>query len=229
MIIPTNIITSLTKSSPHSFVDVYYYNNSGISNENVILVLLSMLHFNDKINDDKLKAMFKGLRNGTLLRGLNTHHCKINNKWYNDISMFNVLVEAYNEVCPKNDMKLNDFLKYLNLYYNANKNYCINKVYSDFVEPLISNFESLYSYDILINFGVIEISELYNFDTANDKGLGLDLGYCCEDCDGNREQYKRSRYDYYHKDSMIKNVTDKFKSLLLANKTHNKNPHEKLK
>jgi hypothetical protein len=216
----------LTYNSSHN--EQARWKQTATERENDIILLLSFLHFYKKINDDRLKSMFRALKSGTLLRKINTHHCKINDTWYNDESMYFILMECYLDLCPKEDMPLEVFLKYLNLYLNKNRNFCIDAVYFQFIEPFIETVENYPSDKIIKSFDVGEIGAV-NFEEV-DNNNSLDGGYCCEDCDGCYERYKQSRYEYYYRDNIKKDLKAKFKSILLNQKTSScyKNPNERL-
>jgi len=217
MKIPHKLITELG-SSYYGFIEHKY----------IALLIIILLHHNKKINDERLKAFFKSLKNNTLLRRINTYHCKINNTWYNDTSMYEVLLEVYNDNCPKNDIDLNTFLKYLNQYFNANKNFCLNAVYFHYIEPLIENFANYPANKIIPLFGLVNENEIMTYDQAESRGL-LSNGYCCEDCDGCYTQYKQSQYQFYYFENAKKEITNTFKNYLLNQKTHQRNLNDRLK
>lgn len=201
-------------------------NYTGIDDEVIAVLIISFLHHNKKINDDRLNAMFKSLRKGTLLRFINTYHCRINDKWYSDERMLQILCEVYYDTCPVTELTLDEFLKYLNLYLNANKNYCINWVYSKLVEPLI-----YCKSDRLKSFGIdIEIPTYEDFERKeSNRGYSLGFGFCCEDCDGDYGQYKYNQYEYRLLNKIVDETKAKVKSFLLSKKTHQKNPYDFLK
>jgi hypothetical protein len=203
-----------------------FYNNTHIENTDITVLLISLLHHNGKINDEKLNAMFSSLRKGKLLRRINTYHCKINDQWYNDTDMFSILMDVYSNVSLSKEMTLEIFLGYLNRYHNKNKNYCLDVVYFNYIEPLINNVESYPHYNILKNFDVLEGEVLTYEDALEKKDLGC--GFCCEDCDGDYNDYKRNRYQYYYKEDMVKKLKEKSKAYLVDMKTHHKNPYERL-
>ena len=214
------------KLIPYVSDNYWGFTNNALSHETTILLVIISLHIQKLINDDKLKAMLKSLKAGTLLRKVNTYNCKINGKWYNDELMYLILLDVYNELCKREDISLDDLLKYLNLYLNRNKNFCIDWIYFDIIEPLIQVNDSR----SLETFGVEGLDIGLSFEEA-DRLYGLGEGYCCEDCDGCYKEYKKSRYrQYYKKDN--KEKTEKlFKEYLFNQKTPSalKNPFEKLR
>lgn len=204
-----------------------YYSNTEIDKTDVAVLLISMLHLEGKINDDKLNAMFASLRKKTFLRGINTHYCKINSKWYSDTDMFSIIMDVYSNMTLTKEMTLDMFLKYLNKYHNKNKNFCLDVMYFNYIEPLIDNLDTYPHYQILKGFDVLD-GEVLSYEDADNK-YSLGQGHCCEDCDGDYEQYKQSRYEYYYKNDMIKTLKTKSKVYLLNLKTHQKNPIDRLK
>lgn len=175
------------------------YNYSG--NENNMFVLLSLFHINGLINDSSLKAQFKSLREGKLLRKIGTYHSKINDRWYNDENIFDVYEDIFDSMKhPSGKAKLRlerinklrkisglepklfkgflnfeETLKYLNKYLNKNRNYCIDHLYHEFIKPGISNYE--YNY--------ITIRSLLGYDFSKfEKTTSFYDDYCCEYCCG---------------------------------------------
>jgi hypothetical protein len=134
--------------------------------------------------------MFKSLREGKLLRYLNTYHCKINDKWYGNESMTEVLTD----VCEKANMQirnlsLDEILAYTNLYLNKNKNFCIDHIYTTIIKPFIDRAK----YD---EYRTMELG-LFGTKLLNEPIAYRDFkphGYCCSDCDGDYSDYKSSQY-----------------------------------
>ena len=183
------------------------------------LIYISFLHYNNVINDEKLSGMFKQLRpNGggfmaysPLLRRVNTHFDKITKKWFYDDYYINILKEIVSMVyIRKTEMPMETFLNYLNRYLNKNKNYCVDYVYFAIIKKLISRY-SLYFIDY-------EGKRYYSLDTFNTsfnfrlKAVDFEYfqpsGYCCEDCDGDWEEYKKNHYKYQfgHLESELENI-----------------------
>ncbi len=210
----------------------YYYNTYNIAAEVTAFLVIVHLHIQKKINDARLKAMLRSLREGTLLRRINTYHCPINDQWYNDEAMLTILLEVYNDhTMPKHSIPLDVFLKYLNLYLGKNKNFCIDWVYFSLVKPLIDGLGSHGYAEKLRSFGLQGIDEaILSYEEA-DRRYDLSSGYCCSDCDGCRSQYKRSRYEHYYAHNEKKTAEKLFKAYLLSEKTESskRNPLEKLR
>lgn len=198
----------------------------------ISVLLASFLHYNDIINDKKLQAMYKGLRDRSLLKHRNVYHCNINNKWYSDEPMINILLDilsdGYNGVIAeisgkritKTEMDIEIYLKYMNRYLNKNRNYCIDYVYDNVVKPFINRYESGCSFwhftdhhfhcdnAFIELFGVqlngFNNTKLENFDA---------YGYCCEDCDGDYEDFKRSKFEYQVLRNNVKAIEKGFKHI----------------
>jgi hypothetical protein len=194
----------------------------------VTILLLSFLHKQGTINDARLKAMFKSLKEGTLLRHINTYHCPINNSWYNGENIFNILLEAYLErAVPQanREMSVEVFLSYLQKYYNANKNYCVDVLTSDFILPLLEkSISDTRVEDVLKDWGVI--TKGFNYENYEDSWR-LSDGYCCSDCDGCLGEYKRSRWRNHIEDE-YKSFVQSLAKTMKTYKKHDKNPHDYL-
>jgi hypothetical protein len=205
----------------HKLITNHY--NYVIEDRNIILLIIIHLHINKKINDVKLKASFKNYRNRTLNRLVNTYHCRINNKWYNDEQMKTIYLDIYEDI-EKKDLTIEQVLPYINLLLNKNKNYCIDFIYKQYVEPISSL--TYYSYgEVLEIFDSFKIKgiELISFEDA----IGLGDGYCCEDCSGDYEQYKYSNYEDLMSNDFKKKFLSKSKEFLRNKKTASsyKNPN----
>lgn len=186
------------------------------------LMLIADLHLQGKITDVKMKGMVSSLRQGKLLRYVENYHAKgLNGKWYNGYDFLNVLEEIHNEMCNDRIMSLDEFLKYLNLLLNKNKNFCIDYVYNSIVKPLIERIGYNYSAQQMLESLNVEF-EYMSYYEADRRNL-LSDGYCCEDCDGDLHYYKQSQYEHYYKNQ---NVNSYFKKHLRSFKTHLKNPND---
>jgi hypothetical protein len=185
----------IPKDESTTWYSCFYPN---IDSKLVVFLIITHLHLQGKINDDKMKAMFLGLKKGTLLRNVNTYHCKINDTWYNDESMFTILCNVYNDVCIRKDLDIEVVLTYLNKFLNANRNYCINYIYIEFIVPLFNNLSDEKNVKLLKTFELKGFNVNYiSYEEADRRG-DLENGYCCSDCDGCLGEYKRSRYSYYY-------------------------------
>lgn len=182
--------------------------------EDVALLYLSLLYSSGTITQDKLKGLLKSLKKGTLMTYKHNYNAKkINGVWYNCERMEDIL----KDMVPENvSTTVEEFIKVLNLYFNANRNYCINYIYVRYFKNLIEYHEE--HYDLL---NEILGSEFISYKKA-DWLYDLSDGYCCYDCDGCLSEYKRNRYNRLYKPD--KTETDKKVRLYL---TDLKNPTTK--
>ena len=168
-----------------------YIGNQTESTRGFLYVIF--MHKNGIINREKMIAMFRSLREGTLLRYVNTYHCNINDKWYNGESMIDVLEDVFKGAKPiqHEQIDFDEMLSYLNLYLNKPKNYCIDYIYSRFVNPLIQSFGGYArQLDTIQSFGInCRVHSIIAFENFSPSG------YCCDDCDGDYMDYKRSQYE----------------------------------
>lgn len=201
MIIPKEIIN-----------ETYYL----ISREDTAVLILINLHVNGLINDERLNSLFKQYRDKTLIRQINTYHCKINNQWYSCTNTFEVYQDCY-ELCKKIDFDLELCLKYFNLLLNTNRNYCIDHLYFIYVEPLIRAASSDDRYDLLDKLNIFN-DEIMSYEKFSETWQATS-GYCCSDCDGCLGEYKRSRYRNYIGYNIKEKYETKAKRILNSMKT----------
>lgn len=203
--------------------------NHHISIEPRLFLVIVSFHIQKKINDKKLNGMFRSLRDRTILRKINVYNCNINNKWYSDEMFPSILLEVYNEICIKQDFDLEVILKYLNKCFNANRNYCIDWIYFNLVSPVIDSCEYSYqSFEDLKSFNVeSERHNIISYKEADKRGL-LGSGYCCSDCDGCYGEYKKRDYQRLYDYDFKEYCRKIFKNYLLNQKTHKKNPYDRL-
>lgn len=194
------------------------------------------MHYHGRITDAKMFAMFKGLRlnfKGSpmawgygmpdyfpnykpknvkpLLRKVNTFHNSINDSWYNDEGMYTILQECFFEVAMKPEHKVMDektFMGYVNKFLCKGKKECYEFVQREIIEPLLRMLDTNYSFDTGVNL-LQEIGVLDNVHYPSYRDYEV-LFYCCEDCDGDFEQYKQSQYMEY----VVKRVKEEIKQKL---------------
>jgi len=208
-----------------------------IEGKDISILLLCLLFHNKLLTKKQLCAYFnkydeKSSRKenpsyieDTLTRRVNTYHSKINDKWYNDYNFTSILLDICKDECTNYEMSFEDLLRYLNIGFSKNKNWCIDFVTFNIIKPIIEYYDVEKSYKILNKFG-LDINYLTYEDA--DLKYDLSLGYCCEDCDGCYSQYKRRKYEYYYKGSNKSEIKELFKEELKKYKTHFKNPNDKL-
>ena len=163
--------------------------------------------------------MIKSLRKDTLIRKINTYHCTINDKWYNGEGTFGIFCEAYEDVCKRTDLSIEEFLPYLQLYTNKNRNYCLNFIFYEYIEPLLNNIKGYYEPRILRSFNLKHLEDTVLTYEEADRKYQLGSGYCCEDCDGDYTQYKKNRYHYNYEIYNIKKAAKLFIDELNSLKT----------
>ena len=175
----------------------YRYAPEILSHEHVVLIMIIFWHKNNLISRERMISMFKNLREGKLLRKINTYHCPINDTWHSDESMYTVLKEVFFDTYKKmtvTTMELEEFIKYVQLYDSKPRNYSIDYIYTNIVRPFIDrykydsnpSFEQLKSFDI--NFSDVEFVSRGNYH-------GSSFGYCCEDCSGDYDEYMDRQYE----------------------------------
>ncbi len=179
--------------------DTYSYDN--LDGKTIAFLLIIFLHKHNHISREKMMAMFKGLHDDTLLKKRNTHHCKINDKWYSDEGMLSILKDAFKDkMFPMNtqipyQMDLEEVIKYANLYLNKTRNYCIDFIQDKIVVPFVDAY-SHYNY----NYNYMQ-RKLSTFGIPKGEARIVSYedyyltGYCCEDCDGDYEAAKSLSYE----------------------------------
>ncbi len=172
---------------------IYYklFDNYYIENDDKALLQIFILYKYNLISEAKRNGMLSSLRKKTLTTYKNTYHCTINDEWYNNEPFIDILDDVI--IRAKLDdpyITMEEMLIYMNNYFSANKNYCLNKIYGLFIYPVIQNINTEYMNKALVSLGI-------NSATTNDDYDDYEChGYCCDDCDGDYDEYKRSQYDY---------------------------------
>lgn len=183
-------------------------------NNNLFLVL-SLLHINGFINNDSINALFKSLRAGKLSRRVGTFYFKGTDQWYNDEDILEVYSDIFDNMShPKNKKEIlrlerinklrkingsepkilkthlsfEEVLKYLNLYLNRNRNYCIDHLFYEFIKPCVVGYE----------YEKMRLNEMfdYNFEhleNSHTNYSSYDDDYCCEYCCGDYSDWSRNR------------------------------------
>lgn len=83
------------------------HNNSYISNQNNLFILVSLFHINGFINNESLSALFKNLKEGRLNRNVNTYRSNITKEWYNDESIYEIFSDVFwKMLSPKGKQKI---------------------------------------------------------------------------------------------------------------------------
>jgi hypothetical protein len=101
------------------------------------------------------------------------------------------------------EFTVEELLVYVNLMLNKNRNYCIDWLYTNIFSRLINNGHYYFNrLNLPIKFESID-----NFDVT---------GYCCDDCDGDYEQYKAYRYEHY----VVERAKDDLKKYFISLKRY---------
>jgi len=200
--------------------------------KSVLFLIIVQLHLCKIINDKKLNAMLKSLKDNSIMRQIGTYHCKINNKWYNKYdypnTMSDIIVKAYRDTCSNPiSYDLEVLLKYVHKFTNANRNYNIDWIYHEIIYPYVRNLDTDESIIAIQLFEIPNVHIITYEEADNRNELGF--GYCCDDCDGDFENYKFNRYLYHIRPSSSE-IEKPIKKYLLSQKTLDarcgKNPNE---
>lgn len=198
---------------PSSLVD-HSYRYHLLQKEATLFLIIVFLHENKTISREKMMGMLGSLRKGDMTRHINTYHCTINDKWYKDENMFDVMMDVFNKTDISRKIELEDFIKYVNIYINKPRNYCIDYIYSNFIKNAIdtySNYNHLAVQELFsqfeVSFSNIQLTKYRDYEPT---------GYCCDDCDGDYEQYKSYRFENYVIDENKKEYKKAFASFLLS-------------
>jgi hypothetical protein len=161
---------------------------SPLEEEGVLFLSTILLHYSQHINRDKMLGMFNSIKGG-MFHFKKTYHCTINDKWYNDELGTYIMKDVLESFMGISDIPFDEVVKYVNLYLNNPKNYCIDWTYSHLIEPVITHYnkKKWASY--------IGLSTEYLTYEEADLKYDLSSGYCCEDCDGCLSRYKWSKYE----------------------------------
>jgi len=148
-------------------IDQHTLTNAENLRQKNILILISLLHANHFINNDSIKALFKKLREGKLVRNVNTYYSRINKRWYNDENICDIYDDIFKKMMNptgkeklkldrinkivtingleprkfKTSLNFEETLKYLNLFLNKNRNYCIDYLFYEYIKPAINSYE----------------------------------------------------------------------------------------
>jgi len=222
MIIPFRELTAKIKSSETSNGG-YYWNDSGVDDKTLANLLLCILYHNKKIN----RASFLARMNGEPTRRVHTYKSKVLNEWFSDVPLIDVLLQEATS-CNNLDLTFEEYFEHLNLGLNRNRNYCID-VIAIGVFKSIQDRHSNYNSDYFCDF--VNASKLTTLESntyeATDSRYDLGNGYCCDDCDGDYENYKRQRWHFnYRIDD--KEVSKQLKNVFLPMKTHLRNMDDKV-
>ena len=105
-------------------INIRRWFNLSLDFKYIIVLILAALHSEGKISDEKLKGQFNALRKGTLQKRKRTHHCDINDQWYNDEPTSEIWSDLLSMTTQKIDF--GTFLKYLKMFENIGRNHALN-------------------------------------------------------------------------------------------------------
>lgn len=115
-------------------------NNWTLVNNAYCVLVFALLHKYKIISDEKLKGVYSVIRKDKFLRNIHTYKCDITGRWYNDEPIAEVVLHLVTEYNLEDKyMDIQDFLWYLNLFLNKNKNYCINYIYLEYFKPKLKD------------------------------------------------------------------------------------------
>src|SRR5687767_10213389 len=79
-------------------------------------LIISILHYNGIINNEKMKAMLKNVCKHQN-KFHNVYHCRINNKWYNKMYKYDILQDVLNTMdVPIKSMEFSELQPYVELF-----------------------------------------------------------------------------------------------------------------
>lgn len=218
----------------------YYYKDN-----NKIFLVISLLHINGFINDDSIKSLFKRLREGKLLRYVRTYHSNINNKWYNEESIYDIYNDILDDMTNpksakvllrlerinklrkvngqepkiyKTHLNFEETIKYLNLFLNKNRNYCIDHLFHEYIVPCI-NYCGYYNLSELNKTFDYDFSYLERSNTYSDT-------YCCDYCCGDYDSW----YSYNsekNREEIKKEITELISEFLNTKRNKFKGSYKK--
>lgn len=202
--------------SEHISTDTSWFRNStNIADRDISVLMLCILYHNNKISRESFTSRMNRYRSSdesvSLTRVVGTYKSKILNQWYSGVCVTNVYVEEVIGSCVGNtDLTIKEYLKYLNIGFNRNVNYCVDYLAFSIFKPIMEHYDKGWSYRFLTSCNIDGVNglEYLSFDQA-DMRHDLSSGYCCEDHDGPIEDYKRMRYDYLYSISRFINIQEK--------------------
>lgn len=175
-----------------------------LEKEMIAIIVLTKLYEKNIITREKLMGQLQSLRVGTLTEFKKTHHCTINDKWYNEEHFTDIFEDLfhYREINSQISVSYPKLLEVLQLYSNKNYNFCINTIVDQIIKPTLVYFSNS-SYDYFIQ--LFETS-LNNFPTIKQEGYRSECS-CCGSSEFQSDS-KRTREEGIEK---IKNLFHQFK------------------
>jgi hypothetical protein len=207
-----------------------FLNYSNISDKDISVLMLCILHHNGKINRESFTKRLSQYFQGNMLeRRLKTYKSSILNTWFSDVSLTAVLVEEVEKSCTAVDLTVDDYLKLLNLGFSKRKNYLVDWLAFNVFKPILYHNDAEWVYEFYSSAGIknLELSAL-SFEVA-ERTYDLEFGYCCEDCSGCLSRYKRSQFEHLYRKDAEKELKSQIAKELLKYKKHLKNIYDEFK
>lgn len=202
-------------------------------NNKTLLLIISFLYHAEVINRARFLALSKQIKENKMDRRVNTFHCTINDKWYNDERTLDIYLDVFNYPnkivdagkarrynLSWNDIDFKDFLPILMLHTGKNKNFTIDWFFYEFIQPILEKYEQSGHYfsvnecgieqslQMMQTFGIyFTKSNMKPFHQWKDNNV---CGYCCEDCDGDYESYASNQYASYVVNNNKKTLREDF-------------------
>lgn len=158
-----------------------------------LFLLGVLLHTNNIITTPQLLGILKKVRTKKV-PFKNTYRCNINKKWYNDMLYTEILHDILTDNRHTSTLDFESLLKYVNLLTNKTKNYNIDWVKYQLILPYTPNSNYFIDPDYIEN-RLIDLKNIFDIKIDFTSYNSYDsYGYCCEDCDGDFESYRRSNW-----------------------------------
>lgn len=159
-------------------------------------LMACFLYKSEKINRKKFIAMYRMADDAEALTKIRPHYnCKVNNTWYNDERLVNIYKQVCEDLLYSTDtLTHEDLLDLMTITFNKKRNWLKDWLREQVFIP-VGEYFILYGmeqslYDLLGTKGIRATSLQHHVPFC-------DSWWCCEDCDGPYENYKR--YDWEEK------------------------------
>jgi hypothetical protein len=154
-----------------------------------------------------------------LKRHIRTYKSNVLDSWFNYSNIIDILREEV-DTCENKDLTIEEYLKYLNLGFNRNKNWCINFIALSIFKPFLNKLNGERNIKCLIECGIVEDINEAVFEDAS---YTLDF-------DDDYDSWRCRRHDPLEKARIfeINRIAKKLQSYFLGLKTHNRNPNDSL-
>lgn len=211
----------------------WFKNYTNIENKNISVLMLCILYHNAKISRESFTARMNDYRKVDakgvclLARVVGTYKSKVLNEWYEGVCITAVLVDEARS-CVNVDLSVEEYLKYLNIGFNRNVNYCVDYLAFSIFKPMLDHYDASWLYSFLTSCDIDGLNVTYLSYEQADRLHDLGGGHCCDDCDGDYQTYKLNRYNYYYRNDDRKALGESIRKAFLVYKSHTRNPEDKL-